>query len=138
MNLHLVDSSGVEKVHIKFNIKEGIGYNQFAIPDSLSAGIYLVTAYTNWIRNFGDELIFKKKISIVSSNSIIEKKNPIYDIKTEGGHLIGNVTNRVIFRTSQAGSSIKIVDNQNQEVGDTQSNKYGIAGLEFIPQAGVS
>jgi hypothetical protein len=138
VNLHLVDSSEVERIHVLFNVKDGIGYNQFVIPDSLSAGIYLVTAHTNWIRNFGDEFIFKEKISIVASNSILEEKDPIYAVKAEGGHLINHVTNRVIFRTSQAGSSIKIVDNQNQEVGNTQSNQYGIAGFEFIPHAGVS
>ncbi len=138
VNVNLVDSSGAERIHILFRVNNGMGYNQFVIPDSLSVGIYLVTAYTNWIKNFGDELIYKKKISIVEGNSILEERDPIYDVKAEGGHLINHVTNRVIFRTDKSNISIKIVNNQNQEVGTTQSNPYGIAAFEFIPEVGAS
>ncbi|MBL7877903.1 MAG: hypothetical protein JNL53_19720 [Cyclobacteriaceae bacterium] len=138
VNVNLIDSKGESKIHILFTIKDGIGNNQIIIPDTLSAGIYLLTAYTNWIRNFGDELIFKKKISIVTSNTILEQREPIYDMHVEGGHLIAGIFNRIVFRTSKAGSSVRIENHLNQQVGTVHSNKYGIAVFEFTPEKGSS
>src|SRR5258705_10637396 len=50
IDLNLVDSRGESKLHFMVNVNNGLGYNQLAIPDTLPAGVYLVTAYSSWMK----------------------------------------------------------------------------------------
>ena len=49
------------------------------IPDSLASGNYLVRAYTNWMRNSGEEYFFHRSIKIWNSESSTTNNN--HDIK---------------------------------------------------------
>lgn len=45
-------------------MEHGLGYGDFKLSDSLAAGTYRLRAYTNWMRNFGDNFVFEKEIKI--------------------------------------------------------------------------
>ena len=45
----------------------GLGNGDFSIPQDLKSGRYLIRAYTNYMRNFGDQLFFTKEIRIINS-----------------------------------------------------------------------
>ena len=54
----LIDLSAQKLIdrHI-IKLEKGFGYGDFTLPDSLSAGIYRLRAYTNWMLNFHVERI---------------------------------------------------------------------------------
>ena len=62
------------------NLEGGLGHGDFILADSLGIkpGTYQLRAYTNWMRNYGDDFIFKKEIQIITpnkENAILPKEN---------------------------------------------------------------
>jgi hypothetical protein len=49
---------------------KGLGNGDFDLPDSLAAGKYHLRAYTNWMRNFGDNFVFEKEITILNTAGV--------------------------------------------------------------------
>jgi hypothetical protein len=49
-------------------MEDGLGNGDFKLADTLSAGIYRLRAYTNWMRNFGDKFVFEKNITIINTS----------------------------------------------------------------------
>ncbi|HJS01750.1 MAG TPA: hypothetical protein VJ780_12530 [Flavobacterium sp.] len=49
------------------NLEGGLGHGDFILADSLGVkpGTYQLRAYTNWMRNYGDDFVFKKEIQII-------------------------------------------------------------------------
>lgn len=109
-------------------LEEGLGHGDFILSDSIGVkpGTYQLRAYTNWMRNFADDFIFKKEIQILSpsqdpvdepkqnskvplkdkkknttANDVITKK---FDIQffPEGGSLLENVASNVAFKAIDA------------------------------------
>src|SRR5664279_2745510 len=42
----------------------GLGNGDFKLPNDIRSGRYTLRAYTNYMRNFGDQLFFTKEISV--------------------------------------------------------------------------
>lgn len=64
--IELVSSENTSIFRKKINLIHGSGTGEFEIPDNLSTGLYYVIAYTNWMKNFGEESFFRKEIIIVN------------------------------------------------------------------------
>jgi hypothetical protein len=88
-------------------LENGLGNGDFTLPDSLRSGNYFLRAYTNHMRNFGDQLFFNKEISIIDGSSVPEvDSDNIYITNSnleitffpEGGSLIDNVSSIVAFK----------------------------------------
>ncbi len=47
-------------------VEHGLGNGDFKLPDTITAGTYRIRAYTNWMRNFGDNFIFEKPVTIIN------------------------------------------------------------------------
>src|SRR5476651_274474 len=47
-------------------LDDGVGAGDFKLTDSIPGGTYHLRAYTNWMRNFGDNFIFDKQITVNS------------------------------------------------------------------------
>lgn len=62
------DSSKVVGREI-LHLTGGTGNAEFALGDSIASGKYLLRAYTNWMRNFGDNFVFEKDITIINTLS---------------------------------------------------------------------
>src|ERR1035437_6511578 len=45
-------------------LDNGVGAGDFHLGDSIVSGNYLIRAYTNWMRNFGDIFFFKQEIVV--------------------------------------------------------------------------
>ena len=58
-------------------LDDGLGNGDFKLVDTIPAGNYRIRAYTNWMRNFGDNFIFEKGITILSSLSLTTQKDPV-------------------------------------------------------------
>lgn len=114
----------------KTKLQIGLGHGDFKLTDSIGVkpGVYQLRAYTNWNRNFGENLVFKKSIEIIDvfeSNSKAIAKTIVATEKSktkpqtpviatspsnsfkvaffpEGGSLLANVASIVGFKAVDA------------------------------------
>jgi len=133
IELNLVDSKGEPKLHFSFTVTQGVGQNQMAIPLSLPAGIYLVTAHSSWMKNFNPLPFFKKEITVVSKNVILPEDKPFVVTAVEGGHLIAGIDNHLIIRTRGAGERVKIMDAAGHAIAETSTDINGVGSIAFKP-----
>ena len=78
----------------------GFGHGDFTLPDSLQAGVYRLRAYTNWMRNFDENLFYTKDFQVYSTDqqAFAEKLNAeTIDFKffPEGGNLVEGIESRI-------------------------------------------
>jgi hypothetical protein len=108
-NLHVElispDSKIVDSRIIKLD--EGLGNGDFQLSGNLQSGLYRLRAYTNYMRNFGDQLFFMKDITIINSSDTNDElfdrtryiTNKIeINFFAESGSLVDNVTSLVAFK----------------------------------------
>lgn len=136
INFDLVDTLGISKLHFIFRIDDGLGKNQFIIPDTLASGIYLATAYSSWMRNFNPTFIFTKQLQIVKQNELIREKQTKLSIAVEGGHLIQRIKNKIAIRTDKGETWAQLINARAQEIGRAKTNKQGFGFITFIPTQG--
>lgn len=53
-------------------MENGLGHGDMVLDDSLRSGHYILRAYTNWMRNFGYNFVFKKDITILNTKAVPE------------------------------------------------------------------
>lgn len=134
---HLVNDQGQSKVQLKFHVHNGLGFNQLVIPDTLKAGIYYITAFNNWMRNFDPAYFYNKKIPIVKKKEVAEVEEKFLRVAPEGGKLIAGVANKLAVHTHRAGAIISINDGAGQEVSRVTTDSHGTAFLTFTPVEGT-
>jgi len=83
LNVELIDDKDSVKQSIKLPVINGLTWGDFALPDSLKEGNYRIRAYTNWMRNAGEDYFFDKSFTVVNSvtNSVFTKTNYTYSIQ---------------------------------------------------------
>lgn len=75
---NLVAPGGKIARHFLFAVSNGIGANQLILPDTLAAGIYMLTAHSSWMKNFASPPLFTKEITVVGEHAI--EKVPANDV----------------------------------------------------------
>jgi hypothetical protein len=92
-------------------LDEGLGNGDFQLPKTMKSGQYSLRAYTNYMRNFDDQLFFIKPITIInSSTSVKDFTDSVTIVKNkldvsffpEGGSLVDNVPSVVGFKSVNA------------------------------------
>lgn len=139
-------------------IEQGKGAGDFKLQDSISSGSYTLRAWTNWMRNFGDQFIFEKEIKILNSFEIkagdgnTKKKNAIKTTPSnhtetkqsfkeniqffpEGGSMLENAPSIVAFKAVNAnGNNLGVegvITNKSGETIAKLSSQNG-KGIFFI------
>ncbi|RKR85613.1 TonB-dependent SusC/RagA subfamily outer membrane receptor [Mucilaginibacter gracilis] len=69
LNVELINSEDSIKKQLKVPLTYGLGWGSIKLTDSLKEGNYRIRAYTNWMRNAGDEYFFDKTIQVGNSIS---------------------------------------------------------------------
>ena len=136
LDLNVVDSQGEVKVHFLFTVINGLGHNQFILPADLSPGTYVVAAHSSWMKNFEPALIFKKQIQVVRENKLVADDKPLVSTYAEGGHLIGDVANKVVIRTNRPNTRAEIIDHSSHVIGETEIDSNGFGSIIFTPEKG--
>ncbi|MCF8379757.1 MAG: TonB-dependent receptor plug domain-containing protein [Bacteroidales bacterium] len=140
-------------------ITNGTARGDFSFQDTIPEGRYLLRAYTNWMRNAGEDFYFQKHLYIknpfyknfatredvqIVKKSIrkSEKKALKYHISfhPEGGALLSGVENIVAFKAiNDLGESIKIsgelYDSKKNLILSTESIHAGMGSFKFTPIA---
>jgi len=140
-------------------LEEGTGYGDFKLKDSIAPGTYRIRAYTNWMKNFGDNFVFEKKIE-VGNNVVVPAKSPATSVSKntapskessskgvirffpEGGSMVEGVAGIVAFKAENAlGQGLKVKGSIIATSGDTitsfESKESGIGAFMLMPVAGV-
>lgn len=129
-------------------IENGLGNGDFILPDSLVSGNYLLRAYTNYIRNFGNQLFFNKQISIINSSSFpinfqvenTEEYDKEFDLTffPESGSLIYNVESTVAFKAIDASGggchvTGDIYSSHNEKIASFETTHLGMGAFKLTP-----
>ncbi|UOB18445.1 TonB-dependent receptor [Abyssalbus ytuae] len=145
-------------------LETGLGHGDIKLSDSLgiSAGTYQLRAYTNWMRNFGNDFIFKKEIEIfdLKKNETYDGENIVSDIPEnneqdkihskenikpfniqffpEGGSLVEDVVSMVAFKaTDNKGNPVTIsglvFDTNKNTVARLKSTHEGMGIFRLTP-----
>ena len=153
-NLHVElispDSKIVDRQIIR--LEEGLGNGDFRLSVNLKSGLYRLRAYTNYMRNFGDQLFFFKDIAIISSldtndrmaDSTSDIKNKFeINLFPEGGSLVDNVTSNIAFKAVNAlgeGCDVsgEIYSSAGNLVTAFRSTHLGLGTFSMRPVTGLS
>ncbi|HEY0679622.1 MAG TPA: hypothetical protein VGD17_15160 [Chitinophagaceae bacterium] len=142
--VELIDHRNIPVLQAKIELRKGKGNGSFHLPVSLNSGNYKLRAYTSWMKNFGADYFFEKKITLVNSlkasPQLSISASPTYKVNffPEGGNLVYGLTSRTAFKvTDQYGRGIEfkgaIVNEKNDTVATFSPLKYGIGNFSFTP-----
>ncbi len=128
-------------------MEEGLGKGDFKLKDTLQSGWYHIRAYTNWMRNFGDDFVFQKKIYITNTLNPTAKKTDIQispkktiSFFPEGGNLVEGIMSIVAFKTidefgNGLASTASVISSKGDTVTTFQSTNAGMGIFAFTPLA---
>lgn len=132
-------------------LEDGLGNGDIRLSDSLASGKYIIRAYTNYMRNFGDQRFFSKEIYIIGSDKVKEEaSNEAEYFKTgihlsffpEGGSLVENVPSVVSFKAvDDQGKGCDVHGGVYSSKGDLvtyfKSEHLGMGSFTLRPRAGL-
>lgn len=86
LHVELINEKDSVKQALSLPLNLGLTWGDFALSDSLKEGNYRIRAYTNYMRNFGEEYFFDKTITIGNSisNSVLTQVNYIFSKDPKG------------------------------------------------------
>ncbi|MCD9016463.1 hypothetical protein [Parachryseolinea silvisoli] len=135
IQVSLMDGQNTPVIRQQVLIRDGFGYNQLVIPPSLPAGMYTVTAYSNWMNNFDKSLLYQTRLPIVTEKSLAG--SPIYTpaFYPEGGNLVQQVSNKIVM-TGAPGTQNDIVTSSGSTVATCTLDSAGLGFFFLTPQPG--
>ncbi|QEC80213.1 hypothetical protein [Mucilaginibacter ginsenosidivorax] len=147
--VEVLDDKQTPVLQTKIAMKDGSGNGSLYIPVNLPTGNFVLRAYTSWMKNFGPDYYFSKKLVIINplKSPVKEAKTPLaaYDIQffPEGGHLVSGIASVVgVKAADQFGKGVNfkgaIVNQNNDTVARFEPLKFGIGRFVFKPQSNTS
>jgi hypothetical protein len=130
-------------------ISDGEAFGDFYLPDDLQEGKYTLVSYTNWMKNFGEEIFFQKDFYVLGKQikkpvPATESDQSAIDLQffPEGGDLVSGIPNEVAFKALNSdgfGASVEgaIYDGQGKMVVRFKDHFAGMGSFVFTPKAGV-
>ena len=142
-------------------LKGGRSSGDLLIADTLAPGTYVLRAYTNWMRNAGDEFVYSRRLSIWPASPVGPQEAPVPAAPTtpagkaraaaaarpdvqffaEGGDLVEGLPAVVAFKASDAsGRSLNVrgqlLNAQNTVLTTFASRHAGMGRFGLMPAAG--
>ena len=148
--LDLVNENGDIIKNELLPIKDGLSIGYISFYDyNVKEGKYLIRAYTDYLKNFGEDYFFSKRIIISESKKSLgfEKTEESQKIPNElsinffpeGGFLLANKINQVAFvATDPFGEKVevkgKLVDDKGETKCEFASEYNGMGRFFMIPE----
>lgn len=147
--VELLNSSGTVLQKKMYWAQSGLAYGDFHLEDTISSGVYQIRAYTNWMRNFDGNWLFRQNIviwnlrdKVIGHVSSPLNQNEIdFQFFPEGGTFVANQKSKMAFKANDKngkglGVAGKIVDDLGNEVVDFKSYFKGMGSFVIQPQKG--
>ncbi|MCC9138140.1 TonB-dependent receptor plug domain-containing protein [Pontibacter silvestris] len=140
------DNKPVHRLTLKAANGKAIG--DMILPDSLPEGTYRLSAYTQWMRNFGESSFFNKPVNVFGpgKNSTKQAAAAVsqdidFQLFPEGGDMVQGLLSRVAFKATGPGGngvtvSGSVLDDQGREILDFRDTHLGMGAFELQPQEG--
>ncbi len=150
LHVDLINTNNKIDQSIKLQLVNGLGWGDFALPDSLPKGNYRIRAYTQWMRNEGNYFEQTIPIGTVHSQKVPESSTarsnssnakPDIQFFAEGGNLINGIRSKIAFKaigSNGLGIEAKgtIVDNTGKTVTQFIAAHLGMGYFYLEPEAG--
>lgn len=101
----LYDSDNKVIARGKYIMSTGQATGYLQIPRTVKSGIFFLRAYTNYMRNFGEQQFALRTLRIINPlSTVILKKSdpaaglPLCRIYPEGGRIVNGASNRIVCR----------------------------------------
>jgi len=144
----VLDKNNNSLLQAKVAVKNGSGSGSFYIPVTALNGAYKLRSYTNLMKNYGADLFFEKRLTIVNPQSDPEQvkvKKTGLDLQffPEGGDLTAGLRSKVGFKVTDADGSGRsftgvVINQRNDTVARFKTLKFGIGQFTFTPEASGS
>ncbi|HSJ67648.1 MAG TPA: TonB-dependent receptor plug domain-containing protein [Anditalea sp.] len=132
----------VERLTLPIANGEAIG--DINLPDDLTEGIYRLSAFTHYMRNFGEDIFFQKEIFILSNNEALghsgATSDPVFDLQffPEGGELVSGLQNTVAFKAVDGNGkgvpiSASLFDDKGKKILEFSDGHAGMGSFAFTP-----
>ncbi len=144
----LIDPSvGKVLIHNVLPCNKAMADGSFKLPDSLAENIYIVRAYTNYMKNFSEDWFFQKPVKIWQNKTKIRSDyKELADVTDcqffpEGGYLVNDLETRLAFKAvNAAGKGIDIqgvvFENGVDTVLAFKSTHLGMGSFYLKPKEG--
>ncbi len=147
LHVDLVSKNDSVMQSLILQLKNGLAWGDFTLPNYLSKGNYKVRAYTQWMQNAGNAYVFNKTISVNGKSIAQVYPAKATDNKTdvqffpEGGSFVTAVPCRIAFKavgSNGLGTYVKgtVVDSDNKEVAKFTSAHLGMGQFYITADAG--
>ncbi len=130
-------------------MSDGLGNGDFSLPETLSSGKYRIRAYTNYMRNFNDEIFFNSEINILSSvqsggTTVASAESECSDLYffPEGGSLVEGIQSVVAFKAVNLqgrGCDVTgvVYSSDGKRITDFTSSHLGMGKFIIKPEQGA-
>jgi hypothetical protein len=141
----LIDPGGAVIKHQKLKIIDGQSNGDFLFNEAAVAGQYIIRAYTNFMRNLGEEFFFSTSFPVynlaalnVDTASLTTSNEIDLQFFPEGGTAVRGLQSTIAFKAlDEWGNGIdikgKIVDKNNRQVGNIKSIHNGMGLFPYVP-----
>jgi len=146
----LYDGQGDLVERLTLPIKNGEAIGDINLPDDLTEGTYMLSAFTQYMRNFGEETFFQKEIFILSANETLghtsaTTTDPTVDLRffPEGGDLVEGLRNTVAFKAVDGRGkglpiSASLFDDQGKKILEFSDGHAGMGSFSFTPESNTN
>lgn len=146
--IDLVDTLHKYAATFKYPIDGGIAWGTIELPDTLKAGNYALTAYTNWMKNFGEGLFYHANLQIgrlgentATPQTAATTATPHTFFFPEGGNLVDQLLSVVGFKAVDrngkgAAVSGSIEDETGKAITTFRSGFAGMGRFSLKPEPG--
>lgn len=148
--INVVGQQGQVVMEEKVPLDAGTGEGYLDIPADFNQGVYIVRAFTGWMRNFGTELFFRdflwvglrpSAISINESHPDRPEQLSISIIPEGHMNPVAGLTSRFTVRlvsdsTRGVVASCRVVDDKCVEVASFTTNRFGYGAFILRPEMG--
>jgi hypothetical protein len=132
---------------IIMKLENGMGQGDIVLPRGLKPGVYTLRAYTEWMKNFGEEAFFEKNIWVGELGDGWEfiNQNPKLNLSffPEGGYLVEGIKSKVGFKATNGlgkGTDVLgyILNSKMDTILRFESEYLGMGSFDFTPNPNES
>lgn len=145
LRLDLLDKNDLVVSTQYHRILEGMAQGSISAPRKMEDGNYTLRAYTQWMKNYGDDGYSEKEIIYQNKNrnknAGKEENQPLnVAFYPEGGRLVENLDNRLLIKTTDTdGEGLnmegEIIDETGAVSIPVKNYDDGVSSLRFVPKA---
>lgn len=151
----IVNFNGKSEQTTILKMENGTGYGQMELSDSIPDGYYQIIAYTNWMRNHGQEHFYRQKIRIHNPGRFVytsddkklarktrrQAKNIQVRFMPKQNPLLNGVKNPLKVKITDGNgigikANAKLLDKGKNTIAEFITEENGVGQCIFIPKKG--